>query len=94
MICLAYLLGWGYGIGMQEAHVHDIMQMMMESGEVYTRESLKKTIINQFGITTTYCSCSVNGMTPDEAIEFLEARGKFIPSEQGFYTDESKKCNH
>ena len=79
---------------MQEAHVHDIMQMMMDSGEVYTRESLKKAIIDKFGITTTYCSCSVNMMTPDAAIEFLEARGKFIPSDQGFFTDESKKCSH
>jgi len=82
---------------MQEAHVHDIMQMMMDSGEVYTRASLKKAIIDTFGITTTYCSCSTNGMTPDDAIEFLEARGKFIPAAEGndgFYTDESVRCNH
>ncbi|MCP5537432.1 MAG: YecH family protein [Akkermansiaceae bacterium] len=79
---------------MNEAHVHDIMQMMMETGEVYTRESLKKAIINQFGITTTFCSCSENGMTPAEAVTFLENRGKFIPTEEGFYTDESMKCSH
>jgi len=82
---------------MQEAHVHDIMQMMMDSGEVYTRSSLKKAIIDTFGITTTYCSCSVNGMVPDDAIEFLEARGKFLPAAEGkdgFYTDESVRCSH
>jgi len=82
---------------MQEAHVHDIMQMMMDSGENYTRATLKKAIIDTFGITTTYCSCSVNGMTPDEAIEFLEARGKFLPATEGndeFYTDESVRCHH
>ncbi len=79
---------------MAEAHVHDIMQMMMETGEVYTRESLKKAIIHKFGITTTFCSCSENGMTPAAAVTFLEGRGKFIPTEQGFYTDESKKCKH
>lgn len=70
------------------------MQMMMTSGEVYTRESLKKAIINTFGIATTFHSCSEYGMTPDAAILFLESRGKFIPAEEGFYTDESKKCNH
>jgi len=79
---------------MQEAHVHDIMQMMMDSGEVYTRESLKKAIIDTFGVATTYCSCSVNMMTPDQAIDFLEARGKFIPAPDGFFTDESVRCNH
>ncbi|MCP5537438.1 MAG: DUF2492 family protein [Akkermansiaceae bacterium] len=31
---------------------------------------------------------SENGMTPAEAVTFLENRGKFIP------TDESMKCSH
>jgi len=84
----------GMDFSMQDTHVHDIMQMMMDSGEVYTRESLKKAIINKFGVATTYCSCSVNMMTPEGAIDFLESRGKFIPSEAGFFTDESKKCSH
>ena len=79
---------------MAEAHVHDIMQMMMESGKVYTRESLKKEIIAKFGITTTFHSCSESMMSAGAAVTFLEGRGKFIPSEEGFYTDESKKCSH
>ena len=79
---------------MTEAHVHDIMQMMMESGKVYSREGLKRDIVNTFGITTTFHSCSASGMTPEQAITFLESRGKFIPSEEGFYTDETKKCSH
>jgi probable metal-binding protein len=79
---------------MQDTHVHDIMQMMMDTGEVYTRKSLKTAIMDKFGVATTYCSCSVNMMAPDAAIDFLESRGKFIPSEEGFFTDESKKCSH
>tara|TARA_B110000879_G_scaffold176198_1_gene229946 strand:+ start:1495 stop:1734 length:240 start_codon:yes stop_codon:yes gene_type:complete len=79
---------------MTEAHVHDIMQMMMETGEVYTRESLENAIVHKFGITTTFHSCSENGMTATDAVTFLEGRGKFIPTEEGFYTDESKKCSH
>ncbi len=82
------------GLSMQDTHVHEIMHMMMESGSVYTRESLKKAIIDTFGVATTYCSCSMSMMTADQAIDFLEARGKFIPAEDGFYTDESKKCSH
>lgn len=79
---------------MADTHVHEIMAMMMESGKVYTRESLKREIIDTFGVNATYCSCSRNVMTPDEAIDFLEARGKFILSKEGFYTDESRKCSH
>jgi len=79
---------------MEQAHVHDIMQMMMESGETYTRESLKKAIIEKFGIRTTFCSCSDSMMSAGDAVAFLESRGKFIPAVDGFYTDESKKCSH
>lgn len=79
---------------MNQAHVHDIMQMMMESGKVYTRESLKKDIIDKFGITTTFHSCSESMMSAGDAVQFLENRGKFIPTEEGFYTNESKKCSH
>ena len=79
---------------MEQAHVHDIMQMMMQSGAVYTRESLKKAIVDQFGIATTFHSCSESMMSAGDAVTFLENRGKFIPTEEGFYTDESKKCSH
>ena len=79
---------------MQDTHVHDIMQMMMDSGEVYTRESLKKAIIDKFGVAATYCSCSINMMPADDAIDFLESRGKFIPADNGFFTDESVRCSH
>jgi len=79
---------------MTETHVHDIMQMMMESGERYTRQSLQEKVIAKFGASTTFHSCSDSGMSAADAVTFLEGRGKFIPTEEGFYTDQSKQCSH
>ncbi|WP_446912508.1 YecH family protein, partial [Klebsiella pneumoniae] len=39
-------------------------------------------------------TCSAEGMTAGELVAFLAAKGKFIPSEEGFSTDQSKICRH
>lgn len=75
-------------------HVHAILDMMLQSGETYTLESLKKAVIEGFGITATFSSCSVQGMSIDQALGFLEQRGKFSPCEGGFYFDIANRCNH
>ena len=78
----------------ERVHGHEVMGMMVESGTVYTRESLRAAIVERFGPDTRFYTCSADGMTPDELITFLEARGKFVPAPDGFTTDESKLCSH
>ena len=78
----------------ERVHGHEVMEMMVESGTVYTRESLRAAIVERFGPDTRFYTCSADGMTPDDLITFLEARGKFVPAPDGFTTDESKLCSH
>lgn len=75
-------------------HGHEVMRMMTASGEVYTKDSLRAAIISQFGDEARFHTCSAENMTPDQLIDFLNARGKFLVEEGGFKTDESKICNH
>lgn len=75
-------------------HGHEVMHMMVESDEAYTRESLRNSIEKKFGETTRFFTCSAENMTADELILFLEARGKFHPVDGGFTTDPEKICNH
>ena len=77
-----------------ERHGHDVIEMMLESGKTYSRESLKQEIIDTFGIATTFYTCSSSGMTPDQLIDFLDARGKFKGTDDAFIFDPEKKCNH
>ena len=79
---------------MMDIHAHEIMHMMLEHDEVFSRESLAQAIIERFGADTTFCSCSASGMGVDAVIDFLESRGKFVSRDVGFSTEREKICNH
>ena len=77
-----------------EIHGHEVMRMMVESGESFDHASLEAAIHAKFGQSARFCTCSASGMTARELIEFLAARGKFVPAGEGFTTDAGKICNH
>ena len=71
---------------MESIHGHEVMQMMVESGAAYTKDSLEAAIITKFGKDARFHTCSAQNLTPRELVEFLESREKFIDSdeEKGF----------
>lgn len=75
-------------------HGHEVLNMMIESGEQYTEQSLVAAIQARFGAAERFHTCSAEGMTAGELVAFLAARGKFIPAAEGFSTHESKICRH
>ena len=88
---------------MDSIHGHEVLNMMIESGEQYTHASLEAAIKARFGEQARFHTCSAEGMTAGELVAFLAAKGKFIPSEEtfenyadqdGFSTDQSKICRH
>jgi probable metal-binding protein len=79
---------------MMDTHAHEIMHMMLEQDEVFSRDSLAQAIIDRFGTGATFCSCSASGMSVDAVIDFLESRGKFVARDVGFNTAKDKICNH
>jgi probable metal-binding protein len=79
---------------MTDIHAHEVMQMMLEQDEVFSRESLGQAIIERFGASATFHSCSASGMDVQTVIDFLESRGKFVVRDNGFNTAEDKICNH
>ena len=76
---------------MDSIHGHEVLNMMIESGEQYTHASLEAAIKARFGEQARFHTCSAEGMT---AGELVAAKGKFTPSEDGFSTDQSKICRH
>ena len=78
----------------EHIHGHEVMRMMMESGEVYDEKSLEAAIHAKFGESARFCTCSASGMTAKQLIEFLAARGKFVPASEGFSTNPTKICDH
>jgi probable metal-binding protein len=77
-----------------DIHAHEVMHMMLERSEGFSRASLARAIVERFGETATFCSCSASGMDVDAVIDFLDRRGKFVPHANGFATTRDRICNH
>jgi probable metal-binding protein len=77
-----------------QVHGHEVIAMIYESKQAYTRESLTAAIIARFGADTRFHTCSAEGMTAPEMVTFLEERGKFMPVDGGFTIDPSRVCSH
>lgn len=79
---------------MESIHGHNVLNMMLESGEQYTMESLEAAIQSRFGAQARFHTCSTENMSASELVAFLQQKGKFIPLEAGFKTAASKICRH
>ncbi len=77
-----------------EVHGHEVIAMMMEATEPFTRESLTNAILDRFGPDTRFHTCSAAGMSAAEMVTFLEARGKFLPAAAGFRINPQRVCQH
>ena len=79
---------------MQPIHGHEVLQMMIASGERYSVASLEAAIVARFGADARFYTCSAANLSAAELVAFLQSRGKFIAVEDGFNTAESKICRH
>ena len=79
---------------MESIHGHEVLNMMIESGEQYSNASLEAAITARFGEQALFHTSSAADKTARELVAFLAAKGKFIATEDGFSTHESKICRH
>lgn len=64
---------------MESIHGHEVLNMMIESGEQYSNASLEAAITARFGEQARFHTCSAEGMTAAELVAFLEAKGSLLP---------------
>ncbi|MCF6628264.1 YecH family metal-binding protein [Raoultella ornithinolytica] len=79
---------------MQSIHGHEVLQMMIDSGEPYSTATLEAAIIARFGADARFHTCSAENLSAAELVAFLQKKGKFVAVEAGFNTRESKICRH
>ncbi len=79
---------------MTSIHGHEVLTMMINSGERYSAASLEAAIIMRFGEEARFHTCSAQNMSARELVLFLQQKGKFIAQEEGFTTHQSKICQH
>ncbi len=75
----------------KDIHAHEVLRMM--EGNSYSVESLNEAIIAKFGADTRFHTCSAEGLDSKQIIEFLTAKGKFKPTDDGFTMDITKVCD-
>ncbi len=75
-------------------HGHDVIAMIQESQQGYTRETLVATIVARFGAATRFYTCSARDMKAEELVDFLASRGKFMPLADGFTINPDRVCEH
>lgn len=80
---------------MTSIHGHEVLHMMLADGQAHTPESLARAIEERFGAAARFHTCSAENLTAAGLVEFLAARGKFMPaaSGHGFTADASRMCN-
>lgn len=79
---------------MNRVHGHEVLKMMMASGNVYTKTSLTEEIVNKFGANTRFYTCSADDLTAAGLVEFLDARGKLVRLGNGIQTSPDLLCQH
>lgn len=79
---------------MSSVHGHRVLEMMIASNESYTVESLINAIHSRFGQDARFHTCSRQDLTAAELVDFLAAKGKFLPANSGFTTHVEKICKH
>lgn len=77
----------------ESIHGHEVLHMMLTQSS-WTRDSLESAITEKFGTDRKFHTCSAEGMSASELIDFLEQRGKFVDSAEGFNTERERICNH
>ncbi len=77
-----------------QIHGSAIRQMVNESTETFSRDSLVAAIIERFGEETHFHSCAAKNMTADELISFFEDNGKLSREDYTFAEGPGHECNH
>lgn len=71
------------------------MHMIAEAGRAFSKAELITEIGVKFGESARFHTCSAEGMTAAELVDFLMARGKFQCSDdQSLTLDASAICQH
>ncbi|SUX85219.1 putative metal-binding protein [Citrobacter koseri] len=63
---------------MDSIHGHEVLNMMIESGEQYSNTSLEAAITARFGEQARFHTCSAADMTAAELVAFLAAKGSLL----------------
>lgn len=78
----------------QLVHGHEVMRILGESESPMSCEKLEEQVAARFGDDVRFHTCSADGMTLDELLDFLKAREKVVEVNGMLASDLAKICSH
>lgn len=78
----------------ESIHGHAVLNMMLDQGQAYSRDSLTTAIVERFGAEARFHTCSAEGMDAAALVAFLAEKGKFVETGLGFNTTPDHICAH
>jgi probable metal-binding protein len=78
----------------ESIHGHDVLHLIADAKVPFTYASLIEEIQQRWGKDARFHTCSIEGMTAKELLNFLSNRGKINLEADMITTDTSKICEH
>ncbi|UCF35545.1 MAG: YecH family protein [Acidobacteriota bacterium] len=75
-------------------HAHSVLEIILSAGGPIPRETLVQTIESKFGADARFHSCSRDGMTINETLDFLLAKRKTVETGGQLQPGPEGPCNH
>lgn len=76
----------------QNIHGHEILRLVHAARPALTRAALHEEARRRFGADARFCTCSMQGMTLAELVEFLTARGKLVEADGTLRAEVGQMC--
>ncbi len=77
----------------QNVHGHEILHLVHESSQPFTRDGLRAEVLRLYGPAARFCTCSTSAMSFDELLVFLLLRGKLVERGGLIAADISQLCS-
>ena len=75
-------------------HIHEVLDLIYESNDLYTIETLNEAVSRKFGKDVTLTSCADNRFGIEGMIQFMVERGKITVLDNTIYPAGTLKCDH
>lgn len=79
---------------MNTIHIHDILDIIYNSGKEYTIDSLKEEVINRYGNDINFMTCSDHKFGIEGMIDFMCSRGKIEVHGEKIFPAGASWCDH
>lgn len=79
---------------MNTIHIHEVLDIIYNSGKSFTIDSLKEEVMNSYGDDVHFVSCADHKFGIEGMVDFMHERGKIVLEEDRIFPVGSTKCDH